>query len=289
MHKQLRFLPVLLLASVLPLVVFTGCDSSGSMDDDGGGGNGDTNAPPTANVSAPNDVDVGTQVTLDGSGSSDPDGDDLTFSWTLSAPSGSNATLSDASVEQPTFTPDVGGDYTAELEVSDGAASSTDSATITAMAQAIMIDSDITEDRTLTPDNMYVVTSTVCVESSSTLTVEDGVRIEFESGTDLKVCGDNSALVADGTEDNPISMTATDGNEQSGWWNGVGILSSNPNNSIDHAIIRHGGGEDLIFGSGDAANVTLRSGKELSLSNSEITDSGQHGVYCDENATPRSC
>jgi hypothetical protein len=274
MHKQFRFLLVLLLAGVLPLVVFTGCDSTGS--------NGDSqNQSPTASATVSSSmVDVGTQVVLDGSSSSDPDGDDLTFSWTLNAPSGSNAQLSNPSAEQPTFTPDVEGSYTATLEVSDGNDSDTDDAST--MAEGSVINSNITSDRTLSSNLDHLVTANVCVENGATLTIEAGTQILFESSTSLQVCSDNSALVADGTENDPISMTATSGNETTGWWNGVGIFSSNPNNSIDHTIIRHAGGTAIA---GSAANVTLGGGTELSLSNSEITDSGQHGVYLDGEAT----
>ena len=229
---------------------------------------------------------MGTSVTLDGSESSDPDGDDLTFSWTLDTPSGSNATLSDASAEQPTFTPDEVGDYTVTLEVDDGSTTDTDESMVAAESNVEELSSDITSDRTLTSDTQYRVTSGFCVEGGATLTIEAGTQVRFQSGTSLQVCDDNSALVADGTEGSPISMTATSGNEIKGWWNGVGIFSANPNNSIEHAIIRHGGGEDLISGPGDAANVTLgEDGARLSLSSSEITDSGEHGVYLDGEAT----
>jgi len=229
---------------------------------------------------------VGTSVTLDGSESSDPDGDDLTFSWALDTPSGSNATLSDASAEQPTFTPDEVGDYIVTLEVDDGSTTGTDESMVAAESNVEELSSDITSDRTLTSDTQYRVTSGFCVEGGATLTIEAGTQVRFQSGTSLQVCDDNSALIADGTEGSPISMTATSGNEIKGWWNGVGIFSANPNNSIEHAIIRHGGGEDLISGPGDAANVTLgEDGARLSLSSSEITDSGEHGVYLDGEAT----
>lgn len=96
---------------------------------------GETNAPPTATATADTStVDLGTTVTLDGSESSDPDGDDLTYRWMLEAPSNSSASLSNTSAERPTFTPDVAGDYTATLEVSDGDTTDTDTTTVTAQS-----------------------------------------------------------------------------------------------------------------------------------------------------------
>jgi hypothetical protein len=62
----------------------------------------------------------GVTVTLDGSSSSDADGDPLTYAWTLTAPAGSAAALSDATVVDPTFDADLPGNYVAELVVNDG-------------------------------------------------------------------------------------------------------------------------------------------------------------------------
>jgi PKD domain len=82
------------------------------------------NTTPTANAGPDQSVTVGTVVTLDGSGSKDPDGTSLTYQWTLTKPLNSNASLSDPSAVYPTFQADLSGEYIAQLIVSDGTASS---------------------------------------------------------------------------------------------------------------------------------------------------------------------
>ncbi len=76
---------------------------------------------------------IGDQVTLDGSQSEDSDDDPMTFAWSfVSKPEGSSAALNDPTVEAPTFTPDVYGEYVLQLIVSDPWVSSTaDEVTIT--------------------------------------------------------------------------------------------------------------------------------------------------------------
>ncbi len=79
------------------------------------------NRPPIAVVGSNMEVAVGTSVTLDGSESSDPDGDPLMFDWVLEqSPSGSTAAITDTGSETPTFQPDLPGPYDFSLVVFDG-------------------------------------------------------------------------------------------------------------------------------------------------------------------------
>jgi len=92
------------------------------------------NHKPVANAGPDQTVAVLDTVTLDGSGSFDPDADTLSFAWTLiSVPAGSSATPSNSSAVVTSFDADLAGTYEAELIVNDGVvASDPDTVTITA-------------------------------------------------------------------------------------------------------------------------------------------------------------
>jgi hypothetical protein len=84
-----------------------------------------SNSAPVAHAGADNSGQVGTTVTLDGSGSSDIDGNILTSQWTLvSTPASSTAILNNATSITPSFTLDVFGDYVVQLIVNDGTVNS---------------------------------------------------------------------------------------------------------------------------------------------------------------------
>lgn len=74
---------------------------------------------PVAYAGPDQNVNVGDTVQLTGSGSYDPDGDPLTYSWRfVSSPS--TTSLSSTSAEAPRFTAGAAGTYTLELVVNDG-------------------------------------------------------------------------------------------------------------------------------------------------------------------------
>ena len=89
------------------------------------------NNPPVANAGSDQTVTVGSTVNLNGGESRDPDGDLLTFDWSLDPPTGSNAKLSSTNIANPTFLADVVGEFEVMLTVSDGTLTDSDTVVIT--------------------------------------------------------------------------------------------------------------------------------------------------------------
>ncbi|MCX2743724.1 Ig-like domain-containing protein [Mangrovivirga sp. M17] len=85
------------------------------------------NNPPIADAGEDQEVIEQQTVNLDGSGSSDPEGDPITYSWMFASPdtspakpAGSTASLSGANTSTPSFIADVPGTYSVQLIVNDG-------------------------------------------------------------------------------------------------------------------------------------------------------------------------
>jgi serine protease len=103
-----------------------------------GGGGGDSNTAPVAIAGSAQTVDAQASVTLDGSDSTDPDGNIDSFRWLQTA--GPSVTLSNIAIAAPRFTaPDVSSDtlLTFQLTVTDNNGS-TDSATVSVTVRAII-------------------------------------------------------------------------------------------------------------------------------------------------------
>ncbi len=76
------------------------------------------NQVPTADAGQDRDVNMGEEVVLDGSGSCDPDGDDITYSWQQVL--GPVVELHDANTAKPWFDATQEGTFSFQLTVSDG-------------------------------------------------------------------------------------------------------------------------------------------------------------------------
>ncbi len=98
------------------------------------------NHPPVADAGTDRaGILIGSFVELNGSASTDPDGDPLTYAWTMTTkPTGSSAVLSDPTIVDPKFTADKAGTYIVSLIVNDGKVDSVaDTVNIMAVAPAL--------------------------------------------------------------------------------------------------------------------------------------------------------
>jgi hypothetical protein len=96
------------------------------------------NQPPVADAGPDQTVIAGQTVTLDGSASSDPDGDDLTYAWTLNGPGYTDEPLTGVG---PMFCAADPGSFTASLVVNDGTVDSEpDEVTVTAITATAALD-----------------------------------------------------------------------------------------------------------------------------------------------------
>jgi len=83
------------------------------------------NTPPVANAGPNQFVNIGALVQLNGTGSTDVDGNPLGYHWSfVSMPPNSTATLSDPNALLPSFTADLPGAYQIQLIVDDGVSDS---------------------------------------------------------------------------------------------------------------------------------------------------------------------
>ena len=88
------------------------------------------NTAPVANAGPSQTVLVGTVVSLNGSASSDANGDALTYEWTLTRPTGSSAVLNNSKSMVTSFIADLAGSYTLTLVVNDGKVNSSPSSVV---------------------------------------------------------------------------------------------------------------------------------------------------------------
>jgi RHS repeat-associated protein len=88
-------------------------------------------ATPKADAGPDRTVAEGQLVTLDGTGSTDPDDDPLTYSWQLAGHSGPPVTLTSTTSPTPSFRVQDDGTYRFVLTVSDGNAQSSDEVVVT--------------------------------------------------------------------------------------------------------------------------------------------------------------
>lgn len=263
---------------LLAFAMFTACDKKTAT--------GPDNQAPTASISvSASSVETGEIVTLDGTNSSDPDGDNLSFTWSLTTPQSSNAQLSDVNGSQPSFTADVTGDYIISLTVSDGQAEGSEDVGITANpCSAQIIESDI-QTNTSFPDVCkddaqfdYIVTGPIDINANATF--EAGIRMGFEEEAGLRV-NTGGALLAQGTEVEEIQLTGVQ--ETPGFWRGIYFRSEDRTSELRYVTVNYAGNPQNW--AGETTSVTLANDASLTMTNVAITNGGGYGLYVESRGT----
>ena len=164
------------------------------------------NRAPVANAGADQNVPTGTTVTLDGSASADPDGNLITYVWTLdSKPAGSAAAIADATSPRPSLVADKSGTYAISLVVSDGVlAGVADQVVVTASAanSAPVADAG--------PDQNVLVGATVELDGSASIDA-DGDLLSYGWSITSRPAGSTAQLTyASGVDDDPAPTFVAD-------------------------------------------------------------------------------
>jgi len=150
-----------------------------------------TNAVPTAQVNGPTvRLPVNTTLTLRGTGSTDADGDVLTYGWTLdSKPAGSAAALSSGAGAAVQLTTDISGSYRVRLRATDPSGAYSE--------QILSIDSGNTAPTVqLDKTNMSIVAGTAANVSAAYSSDADGDALTYSWAIDARPAGSTAAIAA---------------------------------------------------------------------------------------------
>ncbi|RUA28888.1 MAG: hypothetical protein DSY77_15635 [Bacteroidetes bacterium] len=186
------------------------------------------NNPPSAVATSEVRVELGTTTTLDGSASSDVDGDDLTYEWTLvDAPGPNLDNLSNSNSAVAQFQPIAAGNFTFQLTVSDPAgASDTDEVTIEVFApanespNAVILDEN-GDEFSATNDNITFNVGSELILNGEASSDPEGDAISYEWAVENAPTGSavtfsapesaNTTVVVDTEGEYTISLLVRDG------------------------------------------------------------------------------
>lgn len=117
----------------------------------------------------------------------------------------------------------------------------------------------------------------------ATLTISPGVTVEFDSAGILIIDDTTGGIIAEGTASERIVFTGAE--QVAGYWRGIEIQSNAATNAMDYVTVSYAGHPSGL--GGDVAAIQLdgfHSG-QLTLTNSEISNSDSDGVVVESGAS----
>lgn len=247
----------------------------------------DKNSNPISEDRKNNTVTVTSPYALDGSRSSDQDGDALTYAWTIAdKPSGSAATISGNDQAQAVFTPDVVGEYVIRLTMSDpGGNTNAAEVTLVANASPVIVSGTISADTVwkdiFADPNVPDYLATGNVTAAAELTVAPGVVVHFSEDVVFTINENGGALIAEGTAEKGIVFTSAD---EAGdvHWGGLVVKSSSSKNILNYTRVSYAGGEDNLLYASSAwrkGGIAVSNDGRLKLTNSTLANNLGDGIF----------
>ena len=183
-----------------------------------------SNTAPQADAGSAQTIDIGETVSLSGQGSSDADGDALSYQWSItSAPDGSSASISNDTTESPTIIPDIAGTYQLSLIVNDGQVDSS-SSTVSITVLEATVNENTPPEISINYSPSVTLDSSTIVDASATTDIDNNELVfawELTSRpqtSQLSLDDETEAQITinfDMTGDYIIELTVNDGTDSS--------------------------------------------------------------------------
>jgi hypothetical protein len=224
------------------------------------------NSAPIANAGADQNAVTGTVVTLNGTASSDADGDTLTYAWTLTPTASSSAVLDNAASASPKFTADAGGVYEASLVVNDG---TVDSAAVTVQISVSSNNSAPTASAGV--DQNVLIDNVVSLDGSASADV-NGDLLTYQWSLTTSPTG-STATIVDATSPSASFTPAVAGEYVAQLIVNDGIFDSAPDTIT---IVVSSGNSAPVANAG--ADLVVKTGLVASLDGSGSSDANGDGL-----------
>ena len=229
------------------------------------------NVPPTADAGPDQNVIAGVLVHLDGTASSDPNGDTLNYHWTfVSMPAGSQTALTGAASATPAFTPDQSGQYVVELVVDDGQAQSTpDTVVITASAGNSAPVADAGSDRNVAVGSQVQLDGSNSSDANNDALTYQWILISRPAGSTAALSSADTAtpsFTADVVGFYVLALQVNDGQADSAL--DLLVITASPTLAL---YVNQNGGYQSAGGSGQTATIQVPvDGQDVLLDNFRV-------------------